>query len=235
MSGAVVVGARLTLLGGFAIHRGKAPVALAAGTQRMVAFLALHGRPLRRAYVSGSLWPDAPESRAAANLRSALWRVQTRVRLIAATADDLGLVEEARVDLREATAAAQRILAASSADAADEDWSLLSLDLLPGWYDDWVLIERERWRQLRLRALELRCEVLALGGRFGEALEVGLEALATDPLRESAHRALVRVHLAEGNVAEARRQYRLCETLLRQELDVAPSRQMDELLRGAVA
>ncbi len=231
---AIETGVRLTLLGGFAIRRGTSPIMLAAGPQRVVAFVALHAQPVRRDYVSGSLWPDVPEHRAAASLRSALWRIQTRVPLIAATDDhQLGLDEHVRVDFREASARAQGMIGSPCLDGSAVDRSLLTLDLLPGWYDDWVLIERERWRQLRLRALEACCEVLALAGRFGEALEVGLEALASDPLRESAHRALVRVHLAEGNVGEARRQYRLCETLLRQELGVAPSPAMHELLQGA--
>ena len=64
-------------------------------------------------------------------------------------------------------------------------------------------------------------------GRFAEAFELGLAALAGEPLRESAHRALVRVHLAEGNVGEAVRQYELCRSLLREKLGVEPSEQMD--------
>jgi DNA-binding SARP family transcriptional activator len=225
---------RLTLLGGFEVRHREAPVVLAAAPQRVVAFLALQSRPLRRGHVFGTLWPDAPELRAAACLRSALWRVQTRVPLLASAGDTLRLADDVSVDFREASRSAEALLGEEPGDLRGVDRTLLSLDLLPGWYDDWALIERERWRQLRLRALEARCELLARAGRFGEALEVGLEALATDPLRESAHRALVRVHLAEGNVAEARRQYRLCAALLRKELDVAPSARMDELMQGDV-
>jgi DNA-binding SARP family transcriptional activator len=226
---------RLTLLGGFAIRLGTSPILLAASAQRVVAFIALHERPLRRGHVSGSLWPDVPESRASASLRSALWRIQTRVPLIATCGDQLAIGERVWVDLHVASASAQAVAASKLLDLPEPARSLLSLDLLPGWYDDWVLIERERFRQLRLRALEARCELLAHAGRFGEALEAGLEALATDPLRESAHRALVRVHLAEGNVVEARRQYRLCEELLREELGVAPSAWMRDLVQGAGA
>jgi DNA-binding SARP family transcriptional activator len=225
---------RLTLLGGFEIRYGESPVALAAAPQRVVAFLALQARPLRRGYVFGALWPDVPELRAAASLRSALWRIQARVPLLATAGDTLGLADGVIVDFHEASRSAEALLEERPGDRPEVDRTLLSLDLLPGWYDDWALIERERWRQLRLRALESRCELLAHAGRFGEALEVGLEALLTDPLRESAHRALVRVHLAEGNVGEARRQYRLCEALLRKELDIAPSARMDELMQGGV-
>ena len=226
---------RLALLGGFELRHGKAPILLAAGPQRVIAFVALHARPLRRGFVSGSLWPDATEARAAASLRSALWRVQRHVPLLLTIGDKLGLAGNVSVDLHEAAAAAECLVDAPKLELPGIDRSLLTLELLPGWYDDWVLIERERWRQLRLHALEVQCSLLATAGRFGEALEVGLEALAGDPLRESAHRALVRVHLAEGNVGEARRQYRLCEALLRDELGVAPSESMQELVAGAVA
>jgi DNA-binding SARP family transcriptional activator len=85
---------------------------------------------------------------------------------------------------------------------------------------------------LRLRALDTLCERLTRAGRLDAALEVGLAAVAGEPLRESSHRALIRVHLADGNVAEAIRQYRLCRRLLREQLDLEPSDQMAELLRG---
>ena len=58
----------------------------------------------------------------------------------------------------------------------------LSTDLLPYWYDDWVLVERERFRQLRLRALEAMCQQLTALGRFDQALEAGLAAVAGEPL-----------------------------------------------------
>jgi DNA-binding SARP family transcriptional activator len=106
-------------------------------------------------------------------------------------------------------------------------------ELLPGWYDDWVLIARERLRQLRLHALEVLADKLAHVGRYGEALQAAYAAVDTEPLRESAHRAVVRVHLAEGNTAEAVRAYQAFRDMLTDELGVAPSNQMDELLVGA--
>jgi DNA-binding SARP family transcriptional activator len=63
-------------------------------------------------------------------------------------------------------------------------------------------------------------------------MEVGLASIAGEPLRESAHRAVIRIHLAEGNKAEAFRQYRLYRTLLHDQLGLSPSAQMEELVRG---
>jgi DNA-binding SARP family transcriptional activator len=106
-------------------------------------------------------------------------------------------------------------------------------ELLPGWDDDWVLLERERLRQLRLHALEVLADKLARAGRQREAVQAACAAVRAEPLRESAHRTLVRVHLAGGDVAEAVRAYRDFRDVLARELGVAPSEQMEVLMAGA--
>jgi DNA-binding SARP family transcriptional activator len=93
-----------------------------------------------------------------------------------------------------------------------------------------VLLERERFRQLRLHALERLCDRLTAQGRFAEATEAGLAAVAGEPLRESAHRALIRAYLAEGNPGEAVGQYERLRALLRDELGVSPSPLVDRML-----
>jgi len=209
-----------------------APVALPMSAQRLVAFLALHNRLLLRSFVAGSLWLDTPEERAQANLRSALWRLHRCNRdLVEVRGKQLRLSPEVEVDLREAEALARSALSDSDPDIHELAPGRLGDDLLPDWYDDWVLMEREQFRQLRLRALDALCERLTRGGRLGEALDVGLSALVGEPLRESAHRAVIRIHLADGNPAEAIRQYRLCRRLLG-ELGVQPSQQIKDLMRG---
>lgn len=221
---------RLALLEGFAVERDGVSLDLPPSAQRVLAFVALHTRPLQRAYVAGSLWADSSEERAHACLRSALWRLgRGGHRLVTGSPPLLRLCDEVAVDLRESELLARAALAG----AVDEGLvTALALggDLLPDWYDDWVLLERERYRQLRLRALDELCERLADAGRFTEAFEAGLASVTSDPLRESAHRALVRMHLAEGNVGEAVRQYQLCRHLLEEQLGLEPSGLMDELV-----
>jgi len=95
-----------------------------------------------------------------------------------------------------------------------------------------VLLERERLRQLRLHALEALAEKLPAVGRFGEAVQVAQAAVQAEPLRETARRALVRIHLAQGNVAEALRTYESFREQLFDELGVAPSSQMERLVAG---
>jgi DNA-binding SARP family transcriptional activator len=106
----------------------------------------------------------------------------------------------------------------------------LARDLLPAWYDDFVELERERFRQLRLHALEALSRRHLLAARPARALDAALTALAADPLRESAHRAVMEVHLAEGNVAEAMRQFTALKHVLGSQLGIAPSARTRALL-----
>ena len=87
----------------------------------------------------------------------------------------------------------------ADADATKDESRQLEGDLLPDWYDDWLEIERERLRQLRVHALEHLGEHALRRGRFGAAIDRALAAIAADPLRESAHRLLIRAYIAEGN------------------------------------
>lgn len=224
---------RLQLLDSFALVRGDESIPLPPSVQRVVAFVTIHDRLLLRQFVAGSLWPETSERSAGANLRSALWRLnQLGVHVVEARGTTLRLAAELTVDLRDRTSQARRLLAAEELDMEAVDEAVFRVDLLPDWYDDWLVVERERFHQLRLRALECVCERSAARGDYARALDAGLAAVAGEPLRESAHRALVKVHLAEGNRAEAVRQYRLYRQLLREQLGLTPSPQMLELLRG---
>jgi DNA-binding SARP family transcriptional activator len=211
-------------------HAGE-PVSLPLGAQRVLAFLALHDRPMLRTSVAGALWQDAPEQRAGANLRSALWRLnRAGLPLVDATVTALALAPQVGVDLRRVEELAHGVLDRRiSCEDIDRPTRTLSGDFLPDWPDDWVLIERERFRQLRLHALESLCEQLTQLGRFGQAVEAGLAAVAGEPLRESAHRAVIKAYLAEGNQGEALRQYELYRRLAHAELRVAPSAAMRAL------
>jgi DNA-binding SARP family transcriptional activator len=225
----------LNLLHAFSLTIRMERVALSSGAQRLVAFLALNQQLMSRAYVAGALWPETTDARANANLRSALWRVQRACSGIVITSPQrLGLASEVVVDVQQAMTGAYRIL--DGTDSCDEVLradmlSLLSTDLLKDWYgDDWILEHRERFHHLRLHALEAMCERFAAAGRYGEAVQAGLAAVRAEPLRESAHRALVKVHLSEGNWVEATRQYDNCCSLLRNELGLGPSPAMQVLL-----
>jgi DNA-binding SARP family transcriptional activator len=233
---------RLGLLGDFELRCDEDKVEVPPASQRLIGFLALHGqRQVRRSYVSGSLWPDASEARANASLRSAIWRCPDvdRQPLVLASFTHLWLQPDLEVDMKAAMQRAHHVLSLPSLDAAAIDIAAelksFADDVLVSWYDEWLMAERERFRQLRLHVLEQLGELLLRAHRFSEALQFGLVAVASEPLRESAHRLLVRAHLCEGNLAEALRQYYAYADLLARELQVRPSAAMEDLIADALA
>ena len=232
----------LSLIRDFEVRCEGESITVPPASQRLVSFLAFQPRPVRRAYISGTLWVDADEHHASASLRSALWRLHP-LDIVCASNTHLWLNPRVEVDLRRVIGQAMDVLRRTPSDealiAAARDLIDVGDDILMGWYDDWVIVERERFRQLRLQAMDRIGERMIETGRWYDALQVGLAATSTEPLRESAHRLLVRVHLKQGNVAEAIRQYRLYAELLRDEMNGRPSQVIRDLLapfvRGAPA
>jgi DNA-binding SARP family transcriptional activator len=228
--------AYVNLLDGFTLRLAEAGCCTAEdmprGLQRLVAYLCLTPSMSRDAAV-GRLWPDVPEARAHGSLRSALWRLQkVAPGLVTGTRETLSLSEGVQVDVRELVAWTRRAMDPDTpVDAVVPGYDAMSGELLPGWYDDWVLLERERLRQLWLHALEAWAEKLIAAGRFGGATQAAYGAVSIEPLRESAHRILVRVHLAEGNLAEAVRVFESFRAFLSEELGVPPSASMQQLVR----
>ena len=223
-------GWHLRTLDGFALVGADGDVPLQPAAQRLLALLAVHTGPAERAHVAGVLWMDTSDPKAAANLRSLLWRLRSEhEHLVAVSHTRVELCADVDVDLHRSRRRAGLILEGEHVpDPADI--RLLTGDLLPGWYDDWVIIERERMRQRRLHALEQLCASFTSRGQFALALEAGLEAVAAEPLRESAHRAVVATHLAEGNATEAVRVYREYAELLDAEMGLSPTDHMLDLV-----
>lgn len=225
---------QLILLGGFDCLLDQTSVPMALGAQRLIALLALQPQGMHRSVAGGRLWPASSQDRAAANLRSALWRVKRvdQPPIIEHRGPRLSLAPSVVVDVQ---ALWHRIRDSCRKDwESDEHKTLvagLTRELLPEWDDAWLIYERERWNQLRIHALErIAGELLIQGNHFG-ALETAMEAVALEPIRETAHRIVVEVHLAEGNKASALRHYQHYRGLLQRELGVTPSPSMDQLVK----
>ena len=67
--------------------------------------------------------------------------------------------------------------------------------------------------------------------RFGDAVQAARAAIQDDPLRESAHATLIRIHLAEGNQSEALVAYEAYRELLLRELGLVPTARLHDLVR----
>lgn len=227
---------RLRLLDGFEMACPAGAIEVAPAAERVIAYLAIHQRPCSRPRVAETLFVDTEHQRAAANLRSILHRIHKRAPgLVRTDGRRLALEGAATVDVRTLDLAIERFLH-PSALGTGEPPSLepLSAELLPGWCDDWVIAERERLRQRFLHALDLVGLFHLRHGRPADAIEAGMRAVAMEPLRESARRLLVEAHLAEGNVAEAIREYEIFRDLLATELGVEPTDLLTSLLPGSL-
>lgn len=217
----------IRLLDGFELLVGNEPVPVIPSSQRLLAFLALHEGSVPRQTVAATMWPQATMKRAATCLRSALWRlVKPPHPLIECGRDRLRITSAAAVDV----AAVREFVAEPAAPPLRVPVTALAADLLPGWTESWVDTEREWCRQMCLRALEMLSERFRARGDNFRAHETALAAVHGDPLRESAHRRLIELHLADGNPAAALRQYTMYQKLVRSELGVSPSPEIRSLI-----
>ena len=226
---------RVTVLGSFTASVHGDAVPLGTDARRVVAYLAVHRRPQRPADLAADLWPGTPAADALPLLQAALAEPVAAGLVVvesfgagsvggqsvgggsvAPPDGTLALDPAVEVDLDEAMALVRALTDASGVPAdLPAAVSLLRGDVLPGEPAAWLAVERERFRQLRLNALEELSASLSTVGRHAEAVALAEETVRTAPSRESARRALIEVHLAQGEIAEAVAQYDEYQELLR--------------------
>lgn len=217
-------------------HRGRG-IELGGREQRLTALLALRGtRP--RLHIAATLWPDTREDKALASLRAAVLRTQRRAPgLLVASRSTIGLHPDVAVDVRDLVGSIEKSEAtcANGTGGILETRSLLECEeLLPGWYDDWVLFEREQLQHRRLRALEVMARQALDRGDLEAAVNAAVAATRIEPLLESARSVTIMARLRLGDPAGAAREFHSYRRHLRQELGVEPSPQFTELLRPVI-
>jgi DNA-binding SARP family transcriptional activator len=201
-----------------------------------LALLALRGTGVHRTVAGECLWRDGIPERAAANLRSALWRDKRlgNTTMIESVGPRLWLAPTVEVDLRQILDQrgdlAHLGLPCHSINERLALVDALTRRLLPEWSEDWLVLERAWWEEFRLHE-NIAGQLLAKG-RYVGALRTVLAATSIEPVRETAHRIVIEVHLAEGNTASAVKYYHRYRELLRRELGVVPSTRLDQLVQG---
>ena len=176
------------------------------------------------------------EHNALTSLRAAVMRTQRRAPgLLAAGRTTLGLDPAVQVDVHDLVRdSVDDVVPAVGAGP----WlpSLLSgEELLPGWYDDWMIFERERLQQVRLRRLEALARRAIEDGDAPLALEATRLAVRIEPLLESVRALRIRAHLCAGDQTGAVREFHEYRFQVAHELDVSPSPALMELVRPLVA
>ncbi|MCW2901993.1 MAG: pSRTUE45c [Streptosporangiaceae bacterium] len=229
----------VSLLGGFEFGADRASSTVPFAAQRLLAFLALQDGWVHRATAAERLWPDSSYGRAPGNLRSALWHsrhVGTEP-VIECGGPRLRLAPAIGVDLRIVLHQAPQIVraAATTEGGTDRIITMLSQELLPSWPDEWLILARERWDQVRMHTLEALARQLIAEERYLPALEAAFAAVAIEPIRDSAHRVVIEVYIAEGNSACALKHYQRYRALIQRELGVTPSPRMNQLIHPLTA
>jgi DNA-binding SARP family transcriptional activator len=220
----------LRVLGYWQLRSNGVPVEVGARQQRLLAALAvLHTQP--RHVLAALLWPDSPERQSAGNLRASVFRISHELpRLLRAT-EPLQLDAAVRVDLREVRKLVTEITLTGGRPVPPESIDLLQeANLLPGWYEEWVIDQQDQLVNQRVDALEALARSYLVAGSFSHALGAARASALVDPLRESAQHLLVRCHLAEDNYASAVQVYRSYRAHLGRELGVEPSAHFAALL-----
>lgn len=226
---------KLSLAPDFDLSIGGRRLVLPRSLERVLAYLALSDRPVERIKLAGVLWLDSSAARAASNLRTTLWRLaRAGACVVELWEDRVALSPHVVVDVSDLSEIALRLIEAPDTSALERVRDLVeSAELLPDWDEDWIATDRERYRMLRLQALDRAAEALIQRGETARGLEAALAAVATDPLRESARRLVVRIHLLQGNLGEAFRAYQEYRTLLSDELGLDPTPEMEALVHLA--
>lgn len=242
-----MAGLEVTLLGGFGLAfdgERLAPIPSRIGRE-VFAFLVLYrDQAHSRERLAERFWPDVPESRARRRLSHTLWQVQdalgelpTDHRYIESVGDTLRFNRDAphHVDVEEFERRLERYRPGSGhagrrdLHRLESALDLYAGDLLDGFDHDWATVERERLTALHLDALGWMVELARTQGAYDQALVHARRLTMHDPLREDAHREVMRLYTLLGRTSEALRQYERCRSVLAEELGAEPARATQQL------
>ncbi len=236
---------RIELFGNLQITHDQTPIS-AINTNRLqslLAFLALHSdSPQPREQLAALLWPESEESQARTNLRQLLHHLrralpagcnllETDNRAVLWRRDPECFIDIAEFNraLDRATASSRSGDVAAEREALEEAARLYQDDLLRGLFDEWVEPEREQYRQRLSQVLSRLAALLEERRDYAAAISHAERLVTHDPLRETHHQMLIRLHAANGDRASALRAYHQCMRVLRRELAVEPEAATREL------
>ncbi len=236
------------LFGNFQVHTSNdAELTLRPTAARLFAFLLLHRQMVHpREVVAETFWERSDLDRARRNLNTTLWQLRKAFRqisdqtanLIAATPEQIKLNREAELWLdvalfeeqaKKGLINVENRSASAVINALDQAVALYQGDLLHGFYDSWVLQERERLRLIYLRCLRRLMTLHQQQGNLDAGIDYARRLLHVEPWREDVHRTLMGLYAENGRRAKAIAQYHACRQALESELAVMPMAETEAL------
>lgn len=226
----------ITLFGKFIVRHDSAQLDLPAKVAELLCVLLLRrGQPLTREALATMLWGDASSAQGKKYLRQTLWQLQQALEGGTQSLPPLLQLEREWVAVRPEAALqvdAYQLEAActllerhpTSADLARARAAaeLYGGELLEGWYQEWCLIERERYQHQYIILLERLLEHCMARREFAAGLAYGLRLLRLEPSRERSHRNLMRLYALSGDRGAALNQLERCRAVLEREFGVGP-------------
>lgn len=213
--------------------------------QELLSYLLIHrDRPHSREALATLLWGNTSTEKSKKYLRQALWHLHAALNngngaeVLLVDHDWLSLNPRTDLwtdvsDFERAFTAAEGVpgkqLEPQQAQALKDAVALYHDDLLPGWYQDWILFERERLQNMYLLMLDKLIGYLQYHQQYEVAQGYGATILKYDPARERTHRQLMYLYYLSGDRTGALRQFERCVAALKQELSVKPERRTLDL------
>jgi len=222
------------LLGRFDVRHGGKPIVIASRpAQSLFAYLILNaGTAHRREKLAGMLWPDSLEETARDNLRHALWRVRKALQSASAArfllANDLTIAFDRSGEYWLDTAALEKLNENALSDELIAVLSEYQGELLPGFYDEWVVLEREHLHSVFEHHMARLMSLLQDERRWLDILDWGERWIKWGQKPESAFRALMIAHAAKGEMSKVATTYERCVKSLR-EYKIEPSEQTRDI------
>jgi WD40 repeat protein/class 3 adenylate cyclase len=229
---------QIRLLGQFDVRvDGKRVTIPTRAGQSLFAYLVLTaGAPQRREKLAGMLWPDITEAIARKNLRQELWRIRKAISTQQSTEGDYLIADEITLRFNRE---ADYWLDVAQMERPDLDLqslianlSLYQGELLPGFYDEWITLERERVNAVFEARMDQLLEQLITAERWIAVQEWGERWLTLSGVREPAYRALMLASGARSDMAKVSSLYQRCTDELMEYLGVEPSPETRALYNG---
>src|SRR5262245_987008 len=229
----------LVLLGGFQASAAGEEIDLPGRKERaLLAFLAIPaGESRSRDKLAGLLWSDRGDSQARESLKQAVFKLRKSLECVQPPPllanREFVTLERAVVTVD--VAEFEQLIGEGRMECLARAMTLYRGDLLDGLdlrdaaFDEWLLMERQRLRDLACDALAKLVDWHMSAGAHDQAAAASRRLLAIDPLREVAHRALMQIYAVQGQTALALKQYQLCRDVLQNELGVRPEAETDRL------
>lgn len=209
----------IRLLGNFSIHKEGNDLLLSSRPSKLLfSYLVLHpGVSTPREKLIQTLWPDISEIDSQSTFRQALRQLRSLVNKDLSTGEDYILITDDSIAFNQRAAhwvdaaqIARPLQPDSPAEVILNDLANYGGELLPGFDEPWVVIERERFNATFEQKTSLLLALLIRRERWSTVLEWGERWIALGRSPEPAYRALMLAYAAKGDSQQLVHAYQRC-------------------------